>query len=203
MPDAGILATLLLLAGLFLLGLEFFIPSLGMILVLAIISLVVSFWSAVQAWWGTDPTFFWTYVLALIFGIPSSIAVAFLVLQKTSAGNRLVLQPPDPEPLVRPEELSLIGKVGRAANLMTPGGLVVVDGQRLHAESQGMLVEPGTPVVIIGTVSNRVVVRPLRPDEFAATTESPAAPPAANPAEVTRSSASETAQPLDFDLPPG
>lgn len=203
MPDAGILATLLLLAGLFLLALEFFIPSLGMILVLAIISLVVSFWSAVQAWWGTDPTFFWTYVLALIFGIPSSIAAAFLVLQKTSAGNRLVLQPPDPEPLVRPEELSLIGKVGRAANLMTPGGLVVVDGQRLHAETQSMLVEPGTPVVIIGTVSNRVVVRPLRPDELAAATESPAAPPAANPAEVTRSSASQTAQPLDFDLPPG
>lgn len=203
MPDAGILATLLLLAGLFLLGLEFFIPSLGMILVLAIISLVVSFWSAVQAWWGTDPTFFWTYVLALIFGIPSSIAAAFLVLQKTSAGNRLVLQPPDPEPLVRPEELSLIGKVGRAANLMTPGGLVVVDGQRLHAESQGMPVEPGTPVVIIGTVSNRVVVRPLRPEELAAATGSATAPPAANPAEVTRSSASETAQPLDFDLPPG
>jgi membrane-bound serine protease (ClpP class) len=199
MPDAGILATLLLLVGLVLLGLEFFIPSLGMITILALISLVVSFWSAVQAWWGTNPPFFWTYVSALIFGIPSSLAVAFLVLHKTSAGSRMVLQPPAPEPLIRPEELSLIGKVGRAANLMTPGGLVVVDGQRLHAESQGMLVEPGTPVVIVGTVSNRVVVRPLRPDELAAAEDSRAAAPA----ELTRSSPSENAQPLDFDLPPG
>ena len=199
MPDAGILATLLLLVGLFLLGLEFFIPSLGMILIMSVISLVVSFWSAVQAWWGKDPTFFWTYVAALIFGIPSSLAVAFLVLHKTSAGSRLVLQPPAPEPLLRPEELSLIGKVGRAANLMTPGGLVVVDGQRLHAESQGMLVEPGTPVVIIGTVANRVVVRPLRAEELAKSDASRAA----IPAEVTRSSATEDAQPLDFDLPPG
>ncbi|MFM7058318.1 MAG: NfeD family protein [Planctomycetota bacterium] len=199
MPDAGILATLLLLVGLFLLGLEFFIPSLGMILVLAVISLVVSFWSAVQAWWGTDPTFFRTYVIALIFGIPSSLAAAFLVLHKTSAGNRLVLQPPAPEPLVRPEELSLIGKVGKAANLMTPGGLVVVDGQRLHAESQGMLVEPGTPVIVIGTVSNRVVIRPLRPEELETAPDSPAAPPA----EVARPSPTENAQPLDFDLPPG
>jgi membrane-bound ClpP family serine protease len=199
MPDAGILATLLLLVGLFLLGLEFFIPSLGMILVLATISLVVSFWSAVQAWWGRDPGFFWTYIAALIFGIPSSLAIAFLVLHKTSAGSRLVLQPPAPEPLVRPEELSLIGKIGKAANLMTPGGLVVVDGQRLHAESPGILVEPGTPVIIIGTVSNRVVVRPLRPDELSAHTKSPAPPPAKD----TDSSAPRTAQALDFELPPG
>ena len=51
MPDAGVLATMLLVLGLFLLGLEFFIPSFGMILVIAVLSLIVSFWSACKAWW--------------------------------------------------------------------------------------------------------------------------------------------------------
>ncbi len=58
MPDAGVLATMLLVLGLFLLGLEFFIPSFGMILVIAALSLIVSFWSACKAWWGVNPFFF-------------------------------------------------------------------------------------------------------------------------------------------------
>lgn len=49
MPDAGVLATMLLVLGLFLLGLEFFIPSFGMILVIAVLSLIVSFWSRLQS----------------------------------------------------------------------------------------------------------------------------------------------------------
>ncbi|MEY3459427.1 MAG: hypothetical protein RL215_2584 [Planctomycetota bacterium] len=172
MLDAGILATLLLLAGLLLLGLEFFIPSFGMILILAIICLVVSFWSAVQAWWGTQPAFFWTYVFALAGGIPGSLIAALFILQKTAAGNRLVLQPPPPEPEPT-ENLEFIGKTGQAATLMTPGGMVLIDGQRLHAESLGTLVEPGTPVIVVGTVANRVVIRPMQPGEIAATQPQP------------------------------
>ena len=94
MPDAAVLATMLLLLGLFLLGLEFFIPSFGMILTVAIISLVVSFWSACKAWWGVSPGFFWTYVAVLLTGIPGSLFSAIAIMQKTSLGNRLILRPP-------------------------------------------------------------------------------------------------------------
>jgi membrane-bound serine protease (ClpP class) len=184
MVDAGILATVLLLVGLFLLGLEFFIPSFGMILILAVISLIVSLWSAVQAWWGTQPGFFWTYIFALVGGIPSSLAVALVVLQKTAAGNRLVLQPPVDEP-VPDETQQWMGRTGRAATLMTPGGLVLIDGQRLHAESLGMMVEPGTPVIVVGTAFNRVIVRPVQPGENS--TDAPVQDRGA----------------LDFDVPPG
>jgi membrane-bound serine protease (ClpP class) len=184
MLDAGILATVLLLVGLFLLGLEFFIPSFGMILILAVISLTVSVWSAVQAWWGTQPGFFWTYIFALGGGIPGSLAIALVILQKTAAGNRLVLQPPVEQP-VPDESQQWIGRTGRATTLMTPGGLVLIDGQRLHAESLGMVVEPGTPVIVVGTAFNRIVIRPLQPGENAS-----AAPVPARGA-------------LDFDVPPG
>ena len=42
MPDAGVLATILLIVGLFLLALELMIPSFGMIGILSAISLLIS-----------------------------------------------------------------------------------------------------------------------------------------------------------------
>ncbi|MFN8708685.1 MAG: hypothetical protein ACK50J_18555, partial [Planctomyces sp.] len=78
MPDAGLLATILLIVGLFLLGLEFFIPSFGMIGTLSAVSLMVSLWSAQKAW-GDDrnPAFFYTYLAVLIAGVPGTIFGAF------------------------------------------------------------------------------------------------------------------------------
>ena len=161
MPDAGILATILLLVGLFLLGLEFFIPSFGMILFVAVVALLVSFWSAWKAWWGVNPAFFWTYVFLLVAGIPGSLLSAVAIMQKTSLGNRLILKPPPPGQTQSANPLEeLVGQRGTAQTLLTPGGMVSIESQRFHAESLGMLIEPQTPVIVIGTRANRIVVRP-------------------------------------------
>ncbi len=166
MPDAGILATMLLVLGLFLLGLEFFIPSFGMILAIAVISLIVSFWSACKAWWGVNPAFFWTYVVLLIAGIPGSLMSAVAIMQKTSLGNRLILRPPPPVENKLPNPLDeLIGQRGTAQTLLTPGGMVSINSEKFHAESLGMLIEPQTPVIVVATRSNRIVVRPWTADD--------------------------------------
>ncbi|MFO0999856.1 MAG: NfeD family protein [Planctomycetaceae bacterium] len=161
MPDAGILATVMLLVGLFLLGLEFFIPSFGMILVAAVITLIVSFWSACKAWWGVNPGFFWTYVILLTAGIPGSSMGAITLIRKTPLGNRMILNPAPATETHAPGPLDhLIGKPGISQNLMTPGGIVLIEGERIHAESLGMLIEPNSPVVVVATRANRIVVRP-------------------------------------------
>jgi len=161
MPDAGILATMLLLIGLFLLGLEFFIPSFGMILFVAIVALVVSFWSACKAWWGVSPAFFWTYVVLLVAGIPGSLLSAVTIMQKSSLGNRMILRPPPPAAKSPPNPLDkLVGQRGTAETLLAPGGMVSIQSERFHAESRGMLIEPKTPVIVIGIRSNRIMVRP-------------------------------------------
>lgn len=166
MPDAAVLATLGLLLGLFFLGLEFFIPTFGMLLILSIISLVVSFWAACKAWWGTNPVVFWGYVIILLSGIPGSLLGAISVLQGTRLGKRLTLSPAESVGEMPESPLSLlIGKTGRAQTLMTPGGLVTVEGERFHAESTGMLVEPGTIVSVVGVRANRIVVRPRQAGE--------------------------------------
>ena len=168
MPDAAVLATILLLLGLFLLGLEFFIPSFGMILAVASVALIVSFWSACKAWWGVNPAFFWTYVVVLIAGIPGSLLSAIAIMQKTSLGNRLILRPPPPAEKHASNPLDeLIGQRGMTQTLLTPGGMVTISSERFHAESLGMLIEPQTPVVVIATRANRIVVRPWTAEDEA------------------------------------
>lgn len=168
MPDAGILATVLLVIGLFLLGLEFFIPSFGMIGTLAGISLVVSLWSANKAWGsGINPPFFWSYVFLLVAGIPGTIIGSFYAIQHTGLGKSIVLQPP----AITPQSNSLdvwIGKKGISQTPLTPGGMVVLEQQRFHAESLGMLVDPQTPVIVVGVSGNRLVVRPATQQELLA-----------------------------------
>lgn len=210
MPDAGILATVMLLVGLFLLGLEFFIPSFGMILVAAVITLIVSFWSACKAWWGVNPGFFWTYVILLTAGIPGSLMGAITLIRKTPLGNRMILNPAPVNATHAPGPLDhLIGKSGISQNLMTPGGIVLIDGERIHAESLGMLIEPNSPIVVVTTRANRIVVRPQTAADLVS--EGSAGPNSSDRQEKTSTQKpsgslpgdSTVSDPLDFDFPQG
>lgn len=166
LSDAGVLATLFLVVGLILLGLEFIIPSFGMILVLSIISIVVSFWSACKAWWGESPVFFWTYVVVLFAGAPSIIIGAVGLMQKTRLGAKVILNPQPPAPISTENPLEdLIGSRGVSQTVMTPGGMITIGQDRYHAESIGMPIEPGTQVIVVSAKTNRLVVRPATPDD--------------------------------------
>ena len=44
-------------------------------------------------------------------------------------------------------------------------GLVLVNGERVHCESEGMMIDPQTTVEILGLKGNRVVVRTLSPEQ--------------------------------------
>lgn len=205
MPDAGILATMLLLLGLFLLGLEFFVPSFGMILAIAVISLIVSFWSACKAWWGVNPAFFWTYVILLVAGIPGTMVGAVALMQKTSLGNRLILRPPPPAEKYTSNPLDeFIGQRGKALTLLTPGGMVSINSERFHAESLGMLIEPQTPVIVVTTRANRIVVRPWTADDDMASQRVALDPlPVVEPDELNTAATSKNARIDDpTSLPP-
>lgn len=207
MPDAGILATVLLVLGLFLLALEFFIPSFGMIGITSLICIVISFWSAWKAWGGgVNPAFFWTYVVFLCAGVPGTVVGSIYAIQNTSLGKVVVLQPPVPTASQKPLD-ELVGRTGIAATLLTPGGLVTIDGTRHHAESIGMLVDPGTKVVVTQTTANRVIVRPMTADEIQNSQNHAPVMATRLPEEIHEDSSPLTAkrvpQPgeLDFDIP--
>ena len=170
--DYSALAILLLLAALALLIMEVFIPSGGLISILAIVAVLASIWCAKKAWWSDNPMAWWTYIAALVFLIPAAIGGAFYVFPRTSLGRKFLVEGPSPEEVTAyaDEEQrlrELVGRHGTTLTLMNPGGLVLVDGERLHCESEGMLLlEPDVDVVVVAVKGNRLVVRaaPARPD---------------------------------------
>ena len=205
MDYAGVAALLLLVIGLALLIAEVFIPSGGVILMMAVASLVGSVWFAWSAWWENYPTYWWAYVGSLLVLVPAVLTGAFYVFPRTAWGRRVLLEAPSLEEVTgyarEEEELGrLIGRRGKTLTMLNPGGLVIVDGKRYHAESQGILLDPGEEIEVIARKANRVVVRVPRRS--------------AAPAEAAPESALETAQeepfapeqrdrerrPLDFDF---
>jgi membrane-bound ClpP family serine protease len=193
--DSGYLAILLLVVGLALIVCEVFIPSAGLIAALATLCIAGSVASAWSAWASTSPTYFALYALAMLLLIPSAISGAFYMLPRTAFGRKVLLEAPDLDEVTPYQEeqrqlLRLVGHVGKTLTPLNPGGLVEVDGTRQHCESEGMLLEAGTPVEVVAVKGARIVVRPV---------EHPHEPPGV--AEDKRvPSAGDS---LDFDLPRG
>jgi membrane-bound ClpP family serine protease len=159
------LAVLLLIIALALLAAEFFIPSGGIILVIALVCVTASVIFAWHAWWDDHPGYWWTYIAVLVLSVPVTAGFALYALQRTRLGRRILLDAPPPEeiaPYAREQQrlAQLVGKTGKAVTLLSPGGLVLVEGERMHCESQGILIDPGEEVDVVAVKGNRLVVRP-------------------------------------------
>ena len=141
---------------------EFFIPSAGMVGVVALITAVTSI------------------VIAFTHSLTAGFAVATVVVVSTptilyamihywphTPIGRLILnrrpgQTDEPtESRLRSGEKrkDLVGRVGKAKTNLLPSGLVVIDGQRLDAVSEGSPIDAGTDVVVISAVAGKLRVR--------------------------------------------
>lgn len=170
-----VMVFVLLAAGLLLIFAELFVPSGGIIAILCVACLAGSAYAAWKVWYGIHPGYWWGYVAAVTFLIPATLVGAFQLLTRTAMGDKVLLSAPTAEEVTpyRAEEerlARLIGERGTALNLMTPGGLVSVNGERLHAISAGLMIESGTPIEIVSVRGTRVIVKPAT-DSVAATPE--------------------------------
>jgi len=195
------LAFLLAVLGFALIVAELFIPSGGMITVGCIVCFVSSIWFAYRGWWESSQGLFWTFSSSLLVGIPIFLLGLLRVLETTRLGDRILLAAPKLEEVTphRAEEQRLqqmIGKKGRTLSMLNPGGMVLVDGERLHAFSEGMMVDTNEWVEILEVRGARVMVR---------LTAAPVLPSldAAGESRVATSLPADSAQgeQLDFDLP--
>ena len=167
MDSYALMAILTLALGLALLAAEVFIPSGGLIMTAAGVVFVISVWSAWQAWGKSgELTLFLIYITALIVLFPTVLGGAFYVFPRTEYGRRLMNPPSleEMEPFVaETERLSrLVGKTGTTLTRMGPGGMVLVEGERMHAESEGMLILTDTLVRVLAIKGNRLLVRQVR-----------------------------------------
>ena len=167
MDSYALMAVLTLALGLALLAAEVFIPSGGLIITAAGVVFVISVWSAWQAWGKTgELTLFLVYITALVVLFPTVLGGAFYVFPRTEYGRRLMNPPSldEMQPFVaETERLSrLVGKTGTTLTRMGPGGMVLIEGERMHAESEGMLILTDTPVRVLAIKGNRLLVRQVR-----------------------------------------
>ncbi len=210
--DYQMLAIVLLFVGLALMIAEFFIPSGGMISVFCLICLVTSVWAAYKAWWGTS--FFLIYIISLLLIVPSALFALIKVLETTSLGNRMLLTAPDQRDVTpyQAEQARLQAFVGQTAKTVTqfnPGGILVIDGERLHAFSEGLPIPTGEMVEISEVRGNRLLVRPpfARPERVdlpVGETSPEVANDQDHPKHEEEAPSLDPfteAPPLDFDLP--
>ncbi len=186
-------AFLLLAIGVILLITEVFIPSGGIISILSTLALLGAVVCAWQAWWGTSQGSFWGFVAGMALLLPAIAIGAFYIWPNTPIGKRAFLEAPAPHEVasfVEQEERhrQMVGKTGETVTALNPAGIVRIDGQRVHCQSEGMILDAGTRVRVIAARANSVIVRRVDPNA------------AENPPETRPAEPAADDQPLDFDL---
>ena len=203
--DDGYIAILLLVVCVILLIAEVFIPSGGMLLITAGVCLAAAIWFAWRAWFDPsrssyDPLKWWSFIGTAAVVIPAVAAGLLFWFPRTSMGKRVLLEAPSLEEVTAYDEEAarlrkLIGSRGETVTLLNPGGIVLVDGERHHCETEGMAVEPKQAVEVVNVAANRLVVRSCGEDSVG-DAESPTA-------LESKSEPPSDEEPFDFDFPQG
>jgi membrane-bound serine protease (ClpP class) len=149
----------LLVAGLILIGAEFFLPTVFLGFAGAVTSFAGIYLSA-EAGAATCAVFCVAFVVAL-----TAEFFAFRRLLPATAIGRSMINVTSNDGVAVPAAAGyalFVGKTGKAVTVLAPSGTVEVDGALLEASSPDGFVERGTPVVVTEAVSGRVTVRRVR-----------------------------------------
>lgn len=155
-------AILLLVLGIGLAVLELFIPSGGILCILAAASVV----GAVIMGFRQGPIMGFSILILAVVGLPAMLVLALKYWPRTAFGRRVLLAAPKSEDVLPDDPnlralKALVGRVGRAKSRMLPAGVISIDGRTVDALSEGMPIDPGQAVRIIEVRGNRVMVRPV------------------------------------------
>jgi len=167
-------AILLLVLGVGLAILEVFIPSAGILCVLAAASVV----GAVIMGFRQGPVMGFSILIAAVVGLPAMLVLALKYWPRTAIGRRVLLAAPKSEDVLPDDPnlralKTLVGRVGRAKSRMLPAGVILIDGRTIDAVSEGMPIDPGQAVRVIEVRANRVVVRQVEEETPSQTAENP------------------------------
>jgi membrane-bound ClpP family serine protease len=167
----------ILLLAIALFVLEVFIPSGGVLGVLAAISLVVAIGSAFVVGGLKLGTAFMAGTAVLM---PVLVCLLIKLWPKTTFGKRILIRLPEPHELLpaqHQQRLRLVGQRGVAISPLLPAGAIRIEDRTFDAISDGMSIEKGTTIEVVAIRNNAIVVRPstMMPDETSGT-----APPTAS-----------------------
>lgn len=160
--------SVLLLAGaLLVVCLEMFIPSAGLLGILAtalfLSAIIVSFFHSAVAGIG---------MIGAISVLLPFIFLAFVkVWPHTPIGRRVLIGRREKDELLPKgkqydERQQLVGRRGVARTPMLPSGQVLIDGEKFDAVSQGAAIEAGDPIEVVAIRTYKIIVRRVGDDEM-------------------------------------
>jgi membrane-bound serine protease (ClpP class) len=154
-----ILIVVLFLAAMALVVLEICTPFFGLISVLALVCLTAADYLCFQLSQLTGII----AIVATVVAFPVFVIWAVRTIPKTPLGRRLALkrEPVAPgEGTPQADRLrQLVGKEGVAETLLRPGGMILLDGQRVDAAAESGLIEQGSRVRVLRITGSSLVVR--------------------------------------------
>lgn len=177
---AGWLEALLFLLGLACIAIEIFVlPGIGVVGIGGTILVIASMVMASQTFGemsGSDSSREVLKSLGTLFGAGVTVIVFAAVmshfLPQIPLFSNLILSPPgvddrdrSGEPRLKPSLggespfAELLGQRGESMTLLKPFGKARIAGRLLEVVSQGDLIPPGTPIVVVEVESRRIVVR--------------------------------------------
>jgi membrane-bound serine protease (ClpP class) len=154
------LGYVLIAVGFLLLVAELFIPSGGILLVLALAGLAVG----VALTFQYSVQFGLVTMIAVFVALPIFGGMLLHYWTRTPIGKRLVVKAPEDDASVHPAQKDLEplrGRVGKALSALRPAGVVDFDGRRVDALTEGMMVEAGQLVRCLDVRAGKVIVRPV------------------------------------------
>lgn len=155
-----LIPVLLQLAGVIIIIAEIFLPSGGLLSLIAAglfgYSLFIVFHD-ISTMVGTY------FVLADLFIIPVLVAVGLKILARSPATLRETLSSDSGVVSQSPELKSFVGREGKSVTAMHPGGTAIIDGKRLDVVSRGEYIDKDSNLVVVEATGNQIIVRENKP----------------------------------------
>jgi membrane-bound ClpP family serine protease len=161
-------ALILIAIAIFVMALELFIPSAGVLGFLAAGLVLTSIFMAFRASWPIGALF----LLGVMVCLPVLIYGLLKAWPHTPIGKRILLDEPAAEQILPPRIYSeeLVGQIGLSKTKMLPSGIILVNDEKLDAVSDGFPIDANQPIKITAIRANRIYVQPY---EFSGDADEP------------------------------
>lgn len=146
--------------GLLLVVLEAFVPSGGLIGLLAggliVYGVALAFWQSTELGW--------KFLVGVGLALPCAVGLGLFFWPRSPMAKYFALAPPETEEIVeqRGDLDHLVGQFGRALTPLRPAGVVSFEGRRHDGQAQDGMIDSGTLVEAIAVRGRRLIVRVAR-----------------------------------------
>ncbi|MBW2485474.1 MAG: serine protease [Deltaproteobacteria bacterium] len=144
------------LAGVIIIIAEIFLPSGGLLSLVAVglfgYSLFIVFHD-ISTMAGTY------FVLADLFIIPVLVTVCLKILARSPATLREALSSESGVISQSPELEKFMGREGTSITVLHPGGTAMIDGKRVDVVSRGEYIEKNSNLIVVEVTANQIIVR--------------------------------------------